>query len=193
MSLYSDFDSLYGNSSQRNTTLTKGSSIDMATYSNELSLTEMSEAIILNFKTILKDYVFVDRNAADSPFYFISPSTNWADFATQNDDGPTLFVSEKNTPIVYQRLQDIKSKINSDFSQKNIDNELSILVIQYWNQTFGYGTYLNTEGFYQSTSRENNSIRFYSKEKSKPYIDAQPKDGIIALHPYDWTARKDLL
>lgn len=182
---YRVYRSQYDNSSQINTTLTKGNSINMVAQSNTLSLTEMSEAIILNFKTILKDYVFVDTKAANSPFYFVSPSTNWADFGIENDDEPTLFVSKKNTPIVYQRLQDIKSKINSDFSQKNIDNELSILVLQYWNQTFGYGTYLNTEGFYQSTSRENESIRFYSKEKSKPYIDVQPKDGIIALHPYE--------
>lgn len=185
MSLYSDFDSLYGNGSHRNITLTKGNSVNMDTYSNALSLTEMSEAIILNFKTILKDYVFVDTKAANSPFYFVSPSTNWADFAVNSDDGQTLFVSERHIPIVYQTLQYIKSKIDSDFSQKNIDNELSILVLKYWSQTFGYGTFLNTEGFYQNVSKENESIRLYSKENSKPYIDIQPKDAIIALHPYD--------
>ena len=195
MSANSDFDSLYqryinyksqyDNKSQLNTTLTKGNSVNMATYSNALSLTEMSDAIILNFKTILKDYVFVDTKAANSPFYFVSPSTNWADFAVNSDDGQTLFVSERHIPIVYQTLQYIKSKIDSDFSQKNIDNELSILVLKYWSQTFGYGTFLNTEGFYQNVSKENESIRLYSKENSKPYIDIQPKDAIIALHPYD--------
>lgn len=185
MGLQADFDLLYGDSSQRNTTLTKGNSISMVTYSNTPTLTEMSNAIILNFKTILKDYIFVDTKAANSPFYFVSPSTNWADFAVNSDDGQTLFLSQRHIPKVYETLQYIKSKIDSDFSQKNIDNELSILVLKYWSQTFGYGTFLNTEGFYQNVSKENESIRFYSKEKSKPYIDAQPKDGIIALHPYE--------
>lgn len=183
---YRVYKSQYDNSSQINTTLTKGTFIDMTTQSNTLSLTEMSETIILNFKTILKDYVFVDTNAANSPFYFVSPSTNWADFAFDSDnDDQTLFVSKKDTPTVYNSLEYIKSKIDSNFSQRNIDNELSILVLKYWSQTFGYGTFLNTEGFYQNVSKENESIRLYSKEKSKPYIDIQPKDGTIALHPYD--------
>lgn len=185
MSANSDFDLLYDHISQYDRTLTKGNSIDMVTHSNALSLTEMSNEIILNFKTILKDYVFVDKNAAKSPFYFISPSTNWADFSFKSDDDSILFVSEKNTPSVYNSLEYIKRKIDSDFSQKNIDNELSILVLKYWSQTFGYGTFLNTDGFYQNVSKENTSIRIYSKEKSKPYIDTQPKDSIIALHPYD--------
>lgn len=157
----------------------------MAAQSNTLSLTEMSSAIVANFKTILKDYVFVDTNITDSPFYFISPSTNWANFEFQTDDGQTLFISKKDTEIVHNSLEYIKRKIDSGFSQKNIDNEISIIVLKYWSQTFSYGTFLNTDNFYQNVSKENKSIRFYSKEKSKPYIDIQPKDAIIALHPYD--------
>lgn len=183
---YKVYKSQYDNNSQRNTTLTKGNSINMAAQSNTLSLTEMSDAIILNFKTILKDYVFVDTDIADSPFYFISPSTNWADFAMQSDDdNQTLFISKRDTPTVHAALEYIKRKIDSGFSQKNIDNELAIIVLKYWSQTFGYGTFLNTDDFYQSVSKENKSIRLYSKEKSKPYINIQPKDAIIALHPYD--------
>lgn len=185
MSANSDFDLLYDHISQHNRTLTKGNSIDMVTHSNALNLAEMSDTIIRNFKTILKDYVFVDTDAADSPFYFISPSTNWADFAIQSDDDQTLFISKRDVPTVYNSLEYIKRKIDSGFSQKNIDNELSIIMLKYWSQTFGYGTFLNTDGFYQNVSRENKSIRLYSKEKSKPYIDTQPKEGIIALHPYD--------
>ena len=184
MSINSDFDNLFDNIQRSTTKMSRDNTSSLDTDSDGIYKNRLSQQIIFQLTHILKDYVFVDTTASKTPFYFVSTRNNWSEYSYSNSY--TEFLKQKSDlENMYSRLDTISKKINSNASQSSIDSDLSIAILKYWSQSFAFGTYANTDGTYQLVSHEPQSIKIYSKEKSKPYIQSQPKDSIIALTPYD--------